>query len=117
METAHLGGRVRGYLRRTPKRFGQKLSDERLEAVSGFAFRLAAAEALALADTPDVILAPDLNAGTTSLRGSGQDPFIASFPEALNASLSGLPSVMSIPASLTDNLETLAISTLQALTP
>ena len=98
-----------------PEEVRQKLSDERLEAVSGFAFKLAAAEALALADT-DVILAPDLNAGTTSLRGSGQDPFIASFPEALDASLSGLPSIMSIPALLTDNLETLAISTLQTLT-
>ena len=97
-----------------PEEVQRRLSDERLEAVSGFAFKLAAAQALALADT-DIILAPDLNAGTTSLRGSGQDPFIASFPEALNASLSSLPSIMSIPASLTD-LETLAVSTLQTLT-
>ena len=99
----------------TPEEVQQKLSDERLETVPGFTFKLAAAEALALTDT-DVILAPDLNMGTNSLRGSGQDPFIASFPEALNASLSGLPSIMSIPASLTSNLETLAISTLQTLT-
>ena len=98
-----------------PEEVVRALQDERLEAVSGFAFRLAAAEALAFEDA-DVILAPELNPGADSLRGGGQDPFVSSFPEALSASVSGLPPVLGVPASLEGNVETLVVSTLHALT-
>ena len=97
-----------------PEEVERALKDERLDIVSGFTFKLAAAEALAF-EGVDVILAPELNPDATSQRGSGQDPFIASFPEALSASLSGLPPVLSVPASLEGNLETLVISTLHTL--
>ena len=97
-----------------PEAVKRALSDERLEAVSGFAFKLAAAEALAF-DEVDAMLAPELNPGAQTLRGGGQDPFVASFPEALETSLSGLPTVLGVPASVA-GLETLAINTLHSLT-
>ena len=91
------------------------LTDPRLEAVPGTAFRLAAAQALAL--DADVILAPELNPGESATRGGGQDAFIADFPGALVATLGGLPSVLGVPASLTgDGLESLVVSTLLNLT-
>ena len=98
-----------------PEGVASALQDARLEAVPGFTFKLAAAEALAF-ENADVILAPELNPGTDSLRGSGQDPFISSFPEALSTSVSGLPPILGVPASLEGNLETLVISTLHSLT-
>ncbi len=91
------------------------LQDKKLQDIPGVIFRLAVAEALALEES-DVIIAPDLNPGEDSARGSGQDPWIASFPEALAKSFAGLPPIISVPASLEDNLETLVISTLQSLT-
>ncbi len=96
-----------------PEEVVRTLQDERLDAVSGFTFKLAAAEALAF--EVDVILAPELNPNTDSLRGSGQDPFVSSFPEALGTSLSGLPPIISVPASLEGNMETLVVSTLHTL--
>ena len=91
------------------------LTDPRLEAVPGTAFRLAAAQALAL--DADVILAPELNPGESATRGGGQDAFIADFPGALVATLGGLPPVLGVPASLTgDGLESLVVSTLLNLT-
>ncbi len=101
--------------RAAPEEVAKALQDERLGVVSGFAFKLAAAEALAF-ENADVILAPELNPNTDSLRGSGQDPFISSFPEALSTSVSGLPPILSVPASLEGNVETLVISTLHTLT-
>jgi hypothetical protein len=89
------------------------LRDERLGSVPGVAFRLAAAQALAL--EADVIVAPDLNPGASTARGSAQDPFIANFPEALTTLVGGLPSVVGVPASLAGGLETLAVSTLHSL--
>ena len=97
-----------------PEEVAEALQDERLDAVSGFTFKLAAAEALAF--EVDVILAPELNPEATSQRGGAQDPFISSFPEALGTSLSGLPPIVGVPASLEGNLETLVVSTLHTLT-
>ena len=91
------------------------LADARLEPVPGTAFRLAAAQALAL--NADVILAPELNPGESATRGGGQDAFIADFPEALKATLGALPPVVGVPASLEgEGLETLVVSTLLNLT-
>jgi hypothetical protein len=91
-----------------------RLGDAQLGAVPGLAFRLAAAQALAL--EADVLLAPQLNPRGGSTRGGGQDPFIADFPEALVTHLYGLPPVIGVPASLEGPLETLAVSTLLKLT-
>ena len=74
------------------------LTDPRLGSVPGTAFRLAAAQALAL--DADVIVAPELNPGESATRGGGQDAFIADFPGALVATLGGLPPVLGVPASL-----------------
>ena len=90
------------------------LTDPRLERVPGTAFKLAAAQALALG--ADVIVAPDLNPGEVSTRGGGQDAFIADFPGALAATLGGLPPLIAVPAALSGELEGLAVSTLLNLT-
>ena len=96
------------------ERVMRTMNDRRLEGIPGTAFRLAAAQALALHDT-DLIIAPDLNPNEESTIGGGQDAWIASFPEALATTLSGLPSVVGVPASLDGNLETVAISTLHGI--
>ena len=82
-----------------PERTLGAFQDERLADVPGVAFRLAAAQALALQET-DLIVAPQLNPESSSERGGAQDPWTASFPEMLAASLSGLPPVTAVPASL-----------------
>lgn len=93
------------------------LNDPRLERVPGTAFRLAAAQALALGADADVIFAPELNPGESATRGGGQDAFIAQFPEALATTFVGLPPVVGIPASLSQpGLEGLVVSTLLNLT-
>jgi hypothetical protein len=83
----------------------------------GGAFQIAVAEARALNEA-DVLVAPDLNptykGGQAVARGSGQDPWIASFPEALQT-LGGLPPILSVPASLERSLETLAVETLLSI--
>jgi hypothetical protein len=97
----------------------------------GASIRCAVAEAFALSEV-DVLMAPDLNPeelrtarglgegknvarGKEVARGSGQDPWIASFPQALQT-LGGLPPVIGVPATLELNLETLALETLLSLT-
>jgi hypothetical protein len=84
--------------------------DRRVAGVSGASFRLAVAQALALAEA-DVIVAPSLNAGSESSRGGGQDPWVADFPGALGT-LGGLPSVLGVPAWLSPEFEPLAVRSL-----
>jgi hypothetical protein len=84
----------------------------------GVSFRLAVAEAFALLES-DILIAPDLNPDDLHpdqrvARGGGQDPWIASFPEALQR-MGGLPPILKVPASLEGNLETLALETLLSL--
>lgn len=75
------------------------LSDPRSEGLlTGAAFRLAVAQALAL--DADVLIAPELNPGQSATRGGGQDAFITDFPQALARSVPGLPPVIGVPASL-----------------
>jgi hypothetical protein len=86
--------------------------------VPGTSFQVAIAEAFALSGM-DLIIAPHLNpqppeASKTINRGSGQDPWTASFPQALQT-LSGLPSVVGVPARLESSLETLAIELLLSI--
>lgn len=92
----------------------QVLGDERLKVIPGAAFRLAAAQALALHDC-DIIVAPDLNAGEEGTRGGAQDPWIASFPDALATTVGGLPPIIAVPASLEPAIEPLAVQTLHRL--
>lgn len=90
------------------------LGDERVLNIPGVAFQLAAAQALALQDA-DLIIAPDLNPGEDVVRGSGQDPWVASFPETLATSMAGLPPIVSVSAQLGEGLESAATNVLLSL--
>lgn len=91
------------------------LSDTRVQAIPGLAFQLAAAQALALQEV-DTLFAPDLNPGEDIPRGSGQDPWVASFPETLASSVGGLPLVTSVPAVPTADFEARATQLLLTIT-
>ncbi len=82
-----------------------------LDNITGIKMRLAAAEALALGDC-DLLIAPALNPDAEVARGSGLDPWIASFPDALASSIGGLPPIQAVPASLDEGLEPLAFEVL-----
>lgn len=76
-------------------------------------FRLATAEALALAHC-DIIVVPGLNYGLESTRGGGQDPWVSDFPEAL-AATSGLRNIFAVPAWLDPSMTDLVVTFLQQL--
>ncbi len=97
-----------------PARLERALTDERLREIPGVAFKLAAAQALVL--DADMIIVPDLNPGEERTRGGGQDPWVASFPEALATTLGGLPPLVAVPAGLEAPPQTLAVNTLHTLT-
>jgi len=90
------------------------LEDARVQSVPGLVFQLASAQALALQDC-DLIIAPDLNPGADLARGSGQDPWVASFPEALATSFAGLPPIASVSAQMGEGLESAATQLLLSL--
>lgn len=83
------------------------------QQVPSAAFRLATAEAVALADC-DMVVAPHPNRDSPSRRGSGQDPWASEFPEVL-ATTFGLTNVFGVPVVLNAGAEQLAIAFLQRL--
>lgn len=90
-------------------------SDDRAARVPGVAARGAAAQALALSSC-DRVLVPHLNPGYEGTRGSAQDPFVASFPDALAQAVAGLPPLLAVPAEKQgDALETVALETMVAV--
>lgn len=100
-----------------PARLEQASQDPRLGAVSGRAFRAAAAEAIALSGCERLIV-PDPNFGYDGARGSAQDPFVADFPGALAQAVPGLPPLLAVPADLSSpGTESLAISILSTVSP
>lgn len=84
-----------------------------IQAVPSTVFRLATAEAISLTDC-DLIIVPHLNRGAGSTRGGGQDPWIADFPAVLEAE-AGLQNLFAVPASLSAEVEPLAVTLLQQL--
>lgn len=84
-----------------------------IQTVPSTVFRLATAEAVALADC-DLIIVPHLNRAAGSTRGGGQDPWISDFPAVLEAE-AGLQNLFPVPASLGVEVEPLAVSLLQQL--
>ena len=70
---------------------------------SSYSFKIAAAQALSLDDV-DFLVVPDVNYGGSSLKGSGQDPWIADFPETLQQTFGALPKVIVAPANAQPNI-------------
>ncbi len=104
-----------------PARVQEALAEPRVAAVHATAFRLAAAQAVAL-DMVDVLVVPDLHAGMGDAaasgrlaRGAGADPWIADFPDALRTSIAGLPPLVAVPASLGPGIEGAVVTALQNL--
>lgn len=95
------------------------LDDPRVAAVPALTFRLAAAQALSLAQA-DVIFVPELNPdiateGGSVARGGAGDPWVADFPDALRSAVAGLPPLVAVPASLDAGVEASAVTALQNL--
>jgi hypothetical protein len=98
------------------------LGEPRVAAIAPLAFRLAAAQALALADA-DMLIVPDLNAGPSDdrsgagdlSRGGGADPWVADFPDALRSTLAGLPPLVAVPAFTGPGIEKTVVPALQNL--
>lgn len=91
------------------------LSDPDIINVPTAAFKLAAAQARALADKVDLLLLPQLNPESDLARGGAQDPWIADFPQRLHTALHGLPNYRAVPITLDEQVESSAIELLQAL--
>lgn len=90
------------------------LDDPRIAHIPALAFRLAAAEAIAMPHC-DLLVAPDLNPGVDTGRGGGQDPWIVSFPAALGASVSGLPPVYGVGVDAPEAVEPTALELLRMI--
>lgn len=78
------------------------------------AFRLAAAQALALADC-DLVIVPRLNPESDSQRGGAQDRWIADLPGALAAALPGVGEIVAVSAYPDTEIETQAVILLRRL--
>jgi hypothetical protein len=97
------------------------LAEPRVAAVAPLTFRLAAAQAVALAAAgADALLVPDLNGAEKATseqlaRGGGLDPWIADFPTALRDALAGLPALVPVPVELGDEIDRSAVTALQNL--
>ena len=99
----------------TPEGVSAALADEAVAAVPAVAFRLAAAQALALAEEADVLVVPRLNRDSGVERGGGQDPWIADFPGALRSAVPNLPPLRDVPVDVLPGVESEAVAFLQAL--
>lgn len=91
------------------------LNDEAVLNVPGAAFRLAAAQAVALAEEVDLLVVPSLNRDSAVARGSAQDPWIADFPRSLHGAVPGLPTLRPVPADMGLPVESDAVALLQTL--
>ena len=89
---------------------------DRLEPIQSISFKLAVAEAIALADC-DLLIVPDLNQNKDFSKGSGQDPWVANFPEALIKTIKNLPEVFAVPTNSSAFAEQRAIELLMKINP
>jgi len=92
------------------------LRDAAVQAVPGAAFRLAAAQAVSLAEDVDLLVVPKLIRESDVSRGAGQDPWIADFGGALRSTVPGLPPFTAVQADLDPGVESAAVAFLQGLT-
>ncbi len=87
-----------------------------LDGVPTLAFRLAAAQALALSDAGVAsIVVPELVRESDVTRGAGQDQWIMDFAASLRTAVPGLRPLRSVPSSFGPELESRAVEFLQAL--
>ncbi len=92
----------------------ERLTDPRVADVSGVAFRLALAAALALEDA-DLIVVPRINPERDGGPGGAQDPWIGDLPSALARARGSGPTLWPVAVDLTLPLETAAVSLLAHL--
>jgi hypothetical protein len=92
----------------------QRLTDPRVGAVPGVAFRLAVAATLALEEA-DLIVVPRLNPERDGGPGGAQDPWIGDLPAALARARGSGPTLWAVAADLGLPLETPAVSLLAHL--
>ncbi len=91
------------------------LADQHVQGIATASFRLAAAQAVSLAEQVDWLVVPMLNSESASARGGAQDPFIADFPSALANAVPGLPVIKPVPAALALGLEPGAVELIRGL--
>ena len=91
-----------------------RLTDPRVGAVPGVAFRLAVAGALALDDV-DLIVVPRLNPERDGGPGGAQDPWIGDLPAALARTRGAGPTLWPVAADLAVPVESAAVSLLAHL--
>lgn len=87
-----------------------------VRSVPTAAFRLAAAQALSLAEEVDLLVVPRLNAESEVARGGGQDPWVVDFPTALQNTVPNLPTLRPVAAEVDAGVESEAVAFVQAMT-
>ncbi len=88
--------------------------DPDLLEVPTLAFRLAAAQARALADC-QLIVVPRLVRESEVARGVGQDPWVMDLPAQLRSTLPGLPPLHAVPSWFDEAIEPHSVAFLQSL--
>lgn len=78
----------------------EQLATPQLQEIRSVSFRIAAAQALALAEEAGMIIAPDVSLGVREPRGAGENPWIAALGDSLTLTFPELPPVFSVPAAL-----------------
>ncbi len=96
-----------------PDAVKERFGEPELAAVRGLAFRLAAAQAIALADC-DTVVVPQLVRETEVARGAGQDPWVMDFGGSLRSVLPGLQTLRSVPGWFDESTESRAFEFMQA---
>lgn len=85
-----------------PTRAGtlEQLARPELAAIGSVSFRIAAAQALELAEEASLLVVPDLTLGEHHPRGAGENPWVAAFGDQLAISFPELPPLVSAPTTL-----------------
>lgn len=84
-----------------------------LAGVPGVAFRLAAAQALALGDCDTVVL-PALVRESGVARGAGQDPWVMALEASLRSQVAGVAQLRTVPSWFDGATESVAVAFLQS---
>lgn len=84
----------------TPEQTVAQLSRPELAQINSAAFRIAAAQALALSEEASLLVVPDLTLGQHYPRGAGQDPWVAALADQLAITFPELPPIVRAPAAL-----------------